>query len=1412
VGTVVLGLQGGIASGSETTFDGQAIEPGIHLRWGFQPELGFPPGGFWLCRRATNEGEKTVDPPSAYKTMVAQAQAEVAGPNATVTAVAGTNQFEAIAPTPCRTVTLFGCASKDCSEILIETFCKNSDGVMEETSRQVVRVRPGAFRISVSASDISTVRVTGADSLEECGCGTEPPTDCGCGNPVTTGGGTGPTGGQPVWGNPGKDGWQCWGVPFTLPVTNANWPARYFGAPDPQTTPDATMAVLDVKEAERRLGALQLNTSLSAAAQRLELRSLRAELKRLVEGFPSTLLPNVPLPTSSAGGNAPALNLSVMQELLLLALNPYFARVLGLYFVDVDVTPGVTYDYFLIGFWGSTPAQTQTLYPGQAPGAPLALGQAQFNGMTIQTQNTNTFLWRSLLNTNTGTLQTDPSAPTPVAPAISSAVAGLSPQPQAVLALYSPTTMGWFPTSAPAVSIALTQTVMSVDVQVAGQGNVTALSGGNVVATAGFNNSTLANVTVTATSASAPIDTIQVSGLTQTVSNGIVVSIGALTTHPIYPDAIGFRFALLGGPGPITLLPAPGAAAVTYMRRQADVDPNTLALVPHSMFNVEWPAPAATPAQVTGNPMTDPLALPPPTRPIGFVAEREDSGKSGSLTRLSKWIAAASSPTPANSKITTPRLFRYLDTGVVDPVGGYRYRVGGFDIFGVVGLWNLWTHPIGVEKIAAAPTNLRTLQFDNTTSGGGAPTPDGSAWSGGTLLCQVNWSGAAFAMYPDIETAQATVQSVDLASGAPTGVIATQNFTLPTRKAQAFTVNSITPGSSPNTVVVQVTPALTALLPTDPAALILFTLPDGTIERYVTRPAAITSGGTVVATLQAGPNARIVSQSSAFIGQPAYLVSGYSVQPSLQVPLNIPITVNTARGQISIQGSTQNPFDSTEQVVDPNGVNPNYSEPISPTLYFTGAQRLVPPPVPTPVHSVDHVYYGPADYTGMASATLPFETPGGSGIYGYILQRAPIRSIQLADVARRQGLTVNNAAAPNAADPNPVVPDGGYPQRQDLGAWINAINQWITIYNNANNTSWTTATVLTDGNAQRAFVEHFYGGLLDDELRALADIPANSIGYARVNTTAYQLTTPMSDSVNGTGYGRNVYQMAAVNGAGTIGDFTDTIGPYYSMVVTPPRPPVLYKLQPTENSILVAWALDTNPDVAAYLIYRAPSVAQLSDLRYFGSNPAYPVSPSALAQVIRNTQTLPAVAFGAGEVDPRIIALVPDPRLCARDYQGSDMAEIILPSGLTPDEDTDIYIYRQSDYKASLGPLHQVAFNYWTPPPPATSGIAQIITTNPPFTRLTGLRIGLGRGVPVVVVATFKGQVQVLGNVPVRRAGFTDGVLSNGSPVDPNTLTGAPAPSVSSTNAYAVVAVDIFGNISGPSTVFASQMLALATV
>jgi hypothetical protein len=216
--------------GTEPTFDRQKMPPGIHFRWTLAPELGFPPGGFWLCRRPAAGPEKCIDPP---------------------------------------------------------------EGMVWE--RDV--------------------------------------------NPCP------PPGGAPGWGEPDFEGWRVWSVPFVLPVTVATWSARYPGAPNP-SAPHA--ADSDVQEALRRLGGLKLDAALSDAQTLAHLRDLRAQLAALVSVYPSGTLFDVAV-GPSAESDAPRLGLRVMQKLLLLALNPYMARVLELYYVDADVAGGKGCVFALVG-------------------------------------------------------------------------------------------------------------------------------------------------------------------------------------------------------------------------------------------------------------------------------------------------------------------------------------------------------------------------------------------------------------------------------------------------------------------------------------------------------------------------------------------------------------------------------------------------------------------------------------------------------------------------------------------------------------------------------------------------------------------------------------------------------------------------------------------------------------------------------------------------------------------------------------------------------------------------------------------------------------------------------------------------------------------------------------------------------
>ncbi len=131
-----------------------------------------------------------------------------------------------------------------------------------------------------------------------------------------------------------------------------------------------------------------------------------------------------------------------------------------------------------------------------------------------------------------------------------------------------------------------------------------------------------------------------------------------------------------------------------------------------------------------------------------------------------------------------------------------------------------------------------------------------------------------------------------------------------------------------------------------------------------------------------------------------------------------------------------------------------------------------------------------------------------------------------------------------------------------------------------------------------SFTEHFYGGLLDDELAKLAALPGNVTGYAVVNPPAGSNTIPpggltyapgttLTDTVDGKGIGRFFYRLAAVNPAGNPTQLDGVAGPYYTKLVMQPNRPVLYKVQPIPGALIVAWSIEENPNITGYLVYRA---------------------------------------------------------------------------------------------------------------------------------------------------------------------------------------------------------------------------------
>jgi hypothetical protein len=508
---VLLGLQGAIATGSEATYDGQPMMPGTHLRWGFAPEFGFPPGAFWLYRKIAAASETRVIPPTA----VTQGRGDPANP------------------------------------------CIMSND----------------FRGSIRSLTV-----------------------------------------PPVWQAPAPDGWSRLSTPFTLPLTAINWPPRWAGAPNPAITPPPIVIAEDIKEAVQRLHGRLLDPSLTPPVQQQHLNELRRVLARLVHNFPGQALYDQPLVPGSLPANVPDIHMNIMQELLLLAVNPYMARVLGLYFVDQMTAPGVTYDYCIVGCWDRTSPARVVVNPGMFPSAPLARGQSKFSGVTVSSQDPSprSPLWsvRVAFNIMTNAFIPDPNAPAAANFAVGPAVTGVSGVPPRVLVAIGP--------PGAVVSIfRLARPMAVVDIELAGSCSVTALSNGVVIATQLFGSPTLATITfIAANPLFAPIDELVIR---LSPGPGFAVVIASLTLH--VASGPGIHFALLHAPAPMIRLPAPPTPVATFRHREAVLDPSRPALVPQSLVEVTWPAPIA-------GPQPDPSTgfLPSPHQPLGFKAERTDSG------------------------------------------------------------------------------------------------------------------------------------------------------------------------------------------------------------------------------------------------------------------------------------------------------------------------------------------------------------------------------------------------------------------------------------------------------------------------------------------------------------------------------------------------------------------------------------------------------------------------------------------------------------------------------------------------------------------------------------------------------------------------------------------------------------------
>jgi hypothetical protein len=872
---------------------------------------------------------------------------------------------------------------------------------------------------------------------------------------------------------------------------------------------------------------------------------------------------------------------------------------------------------------------------------------------------------------------------------------------------------------------------------------------------------------------------------------------------------IGTLYAVFPAPRSLPPLLAPATPPIlTSRQRRAEIveAPAPPKLVPFSIIEVMWDAPDRDDSK---DPLRQVITAAPPNEAIGFVAERLLDNRVERLLQIIPPIRQA------KSKDDLSRVYRLFDRQP-DPVALLRYQVAGFNAFGMLGAWSPESNPLVITPLFTSP-QVKLISFDNSSANGGSVSPEPNpGWQGGTLHMTVSVSGAELYHHPDTRSLNLIVEQLQ-----PTRQpLLSQTLTLPTPVVLRARVTQIQlPQLDPRThqPFTQLDPdtgkpftliTLDAAFVGVPLGVNAFLVLVGNtndlpiVDRYSIQPTSTNLASFSVPYIENSPLAK---NQTAFINQTAYLIQGYFQDVTLALPsLFIPANLPSVQGRVAA-------YAIEDPVIDPD--HPKF--PSTAKASFTAPQRWIPPtpPQPTlplPTHIVHHEYFDPPDFYGQARITkLPFITPALADTPmaaqpltarerqeqrgGYLLLRAPAANLFLTDVKRRQ----------NLLDASPVLTEADGAPRNDLVAWIQLLPEWLAAYNDRrhHDNPLSADRVLMESDGQRSFVEHFYGGLLDDELRSLANLPENLSAFRRTTADPFppQGDVSLTDSIEGQGFRRVLYKVQAVSKAVNSSEVTLAAGPYYTRITAPPPAPTIIKVTAQAASLIVVWTLSEDPEIAGYVMYRAGSEAALADLRFFG-NETELIDLSKLAGLHYQPRQSPALTFGAGETDPRIIALVPDPRLFARDYDGSNMAEVVFPAVIVPSE--ILGVYRASEFSGNSAPAHQPqAFNYFRPA--GQGGISQLIVEGTQAS-ITGLRVGLGRPVEVVVVAKIAGETRVLGALSVRRATFFDGGTA-GHPVELSALPRWIPPDRTTQTVYAIVAVDRFGNRSQSSKPFIVQ-------
>ncbi len=281
----------------------------------------------------------------------------------------------------------------------------------------------------------------------------------------------------------------------------------------------------------------------------------------------------------------------------------------------------------------------------------------------------------------------------------------------------------------------------------------------------------------------------------------------------------------------------------------------------------------------------------------------------------------------------------------------------------------------------------------------------------------------------------------------------------------------------------------------------------------------------------------------------------------------------TVVGHVAVSTSDNKPHAldqrSDPTVEEPTSSRPGNEGPVSPARKITAVWRERPAaPGNVPVAGPAPIYADPADYYGQARYTLAWEAVSHAVEYG--VYRCAGSVLFSRDLDQRRASRGYYAGV------------GAFDDDPGFVAWLAAEYPRLS------------AETMTS-EAWQAWARRFYPGLSDAEVQALSDRAGNEAAFSRVNARG---ATGLShaDAFDGRGSGFYLYKVRAIDVAGNPGDWSPTYPPVHVFDVTPPQTPVITSVLGGERSVEITWRANP-PDLKEYWLWRAESSAALEDVR-----------------------------------------------------------------------------------------------------------------------------------------------------------------------------------------------------------------------